>query len=63
MPEKIICKKINGCSVTVSFTNEKNPGLKERILWYLTECYEAKMLSQANQKRDSDKNNKYFKNT
>ena len=38
-------KKIEDCIVTITFSENKNPNLKENLLWYLTQCYEARINS------------------
>ena len=40
---KLLQKKIGDCTVTVTFSEKKNPELKENLLWYLTQCYEDRI--------------------
>jgi hypothetical protein len=36
-------KKIGACTVTVTFSDAKNPDLKQDLLWNLTQCYEERI--------------------
>jgi len=43
MMNNSIKKHINGCDITLVFSDNKNPKLKNNLLWYLTQCYEDRV--------------------
>jgi len=40
-------REINGCIVTIAFSDTKNPDLKRNLLWELTRCYEERLIAEA----------------
>jgi hypothetical protein len=39
---------VGECTVTLSFSDEKTPDLKRDVLRQLTQCYEDRVVAQAN---------------
>ena len=43
MMNNSIKKLVNGCDITIAFSEDKNPKLKNNVLWYLSQCYEDRV--------------------
>jgi len=43
MNKSTIKKFVNGCDITLVFSQSENPKLKNNVLWYLTQCYEDRI--------------------
>jgi hypothetical protein len=39
--------EVHGCSVSITFSEVDNPELKRNLLWYLTQCYEQRVMNHA----------------
>lgn len=41
-------RQINGCDVTISFTEEADPKSKEKVLWLIIESYKERIKNRQN---------------